>query len=213
MDSEFFTWVPLPQLPKVPQHFLDRMKEIAVPMDPADAADESLVKADVFSFEYRNRDIIFNGVKQKTRVQERIMVGPDWVEWVRNNVISNFYGTSVRVSGGPEGATVHGAHTDGRACRLYYLVATGGDNVVTSYYQAPNSPALYAINHPKVVGYDNMDELTVISSTAFPVGQWILHNGWVLHGVQGITGRRINIDVSINEEEAQRLIKEAREFK
>lgn len=208
MDSEFFTWVLLPHLPQVPEHFLDRMMEIAVPT--SDEVNESLVKAGVFSVEYRNRDIIVNGVKQKTRVQERIPVGADWEEWVRTNITPNFWETSVRVSGGPKGATVHGAHTDGRVCRLYYLVATGGDNVVTNYYQAPNSPSLYAIDHPKVVGYDNMDELKVISSISFPVGQWVLHNGWVLHGVHGITGRRVNIDISIDAKQAQMFINQAK---
>lgn len=210
MDEEYFTWVALPHLPKVPQHFLDRMMEIAIPTQ--DGQTESLVQQGTFSYEYRNRDITYKGKKQKTRVQERLWVGEDWEEWVRTNIITDFWETSVRVSGGPVDVTVHGAHTDGRVCRLYYLVSTGGDNVITNYYRAPNSPVMYAVNHPKVVGYDNMDELEVISSTSFPLGSWILHNGYVLHGVENITGRRVNIDVSIKLNQAMELIEQTKNY-
>lgn len=210
MEPIGIIWTALPQLPKVPEYFVKKMLDMA--FITSDEHNESLVKSNVFSVEYRNRDITFNGIKQKTRVQERILVGIEWEEWVKNNIASPIWETSIRVSGGPNGATVHGAHTDGQVYRLYYLLSTGGDNVVTRYYQAPNSPVLYALNHPKVIGYDNMDELTEIDNAVFPLGSWVFHNGWVLHGVTGITGHRVNINVTLTQEQVQLLIDQSKQL-
>jgi hypothetical protein len=195
LKPRFFTWIPLPALPQVPEHFIQRLLNLAVPH--ANPEEESLVKRGSFSLEYKNRLVKKDNVLQPTRAQERFEMGEDWADWVRTNIIPTFADTDGRLSVGVEGATLHGAHTDGPLYRLFYLVSDGGELVETAYYQSPTDPVLYACKSNKVEGYDDMDLLTEIDRTKFPVNGWVLHNGYVLHAVHNITGNRVNLNVTI----------------
>lgn len=193
-----FTWLPLPHLPQVPEHFIEQIKALAKPAE--DPTQESLVSSGIVDLAYKNRTVLKDGVEHKSRIQERFFISEEWESWVKENIIAEFSETSGRINVGEPGSTLHGAHTDGPIYRLFYLVTSGGDCVETVYYLDPAQPILHATTAPRVTGHYNMDELIEIDRTQFPVGQWILHNGYVLHGVENITGTRININVTIRPE-------------
>jgi hypothetical protein len=193
-----FTWLPLPHLPTVPDHFVEHVINSATPAE--DPTQESLVTSGLVDLAYKNRTVLKDGIEHKSRVQERFFLGNKWEDWVRQNIIPTFSETSGRINVGEPGSTLHGAHTDGPIYRLFYLIMPGGDCVETVYYLDPAMPILHATSTPRVTGHYNMDELIEIDRTQFPVGQWILHNGYVLHGVENITGTRININVTIRPE-------------
>ena len=257
-----FTWLPLPHLPRVPDHFvkhiferaqatkqlhdllgdnvwfdqlndlfqldttadarqfvLDHIKKLKHKKDSQivadatqsiqDPAHESLDDSDVVNLsdfppdnwrDYKDRTVLKNGIEHKSRTQERFFLGEEWEDWVRQNIIPTFSDTGGRVNVGESGNTLHGAHTDGPIYRLYYLLSSGGDHVETVYYMDPKMPILHATKIAQLTGHYNMDELIEIDRVRFPVGQWILHNGYVLHGVENICSTRINVTVNIRPE-------------
>ena len=63
MSARIFTWLPLPHLPQVPKHFVDRILELAVPTtDPEGCL---LQKRGTITAEFKHRPIdqwiLFNG--------------------------------------------------------------------------------------------------------------------------------------------------------
>ena len=70
----------------------------------------------------------------------------------------------------------------------------------------PGEPIIFdadSWNKPYPYSYDNVDELTVIDRAYFPMNTWILFNGYILHGVNNITGTRINFNISVKPENTQ----------
>jgi hypothetical protein len=194
-----FTWIPLPHLPHPPEHFIERAFSINYSSPETDL----LAQINPGHNEYKHRDIVYQGQVHKSRCQEAQEMGPDWHQWVQENITAKYIATAARINATPPddpGATVHGPHVDGRLVRLYYLLDRGGEDCVTEFYVEPNKPfnqeGFYLNNH-----YDNIDELIVIDRAKFPLRQWILINGCILHGLTGITGPRLNLVITIRPED------------
>lgn len=198
MSPHVFTWLPLSNLPMVPEHFVQRCQQLAEPC--RDPQGDLLQQRGIVTPEFKHRIIVKNNQQYRSRCQEAFDLGPDWHQWVKDNIIQDFLETSGRLNVGIEGSTMHGAHCDGDLYRLYYLIDRGGDQAETVFYLRPGHNILYALDTPGYKAHDNMDELIEIERAQFPIRTWILFNGRVLHGVENVTKSRININISVRPE-------------
>jgi len=201
-----FTWLPLPDLPHPPEHFIQRAYELQEKGSQG-LLEDVILKAGYITKEHRNRTIVKNGKEQKGQHQVGFAMGADWEQWVRENITEYFYDTHVRTTGSPDpnNATELGPHTDGTKLRLFYLIERGSDETSTSFYVKPGWPMV--IDHRKVQKdstttphVDNVDKDVVeIDRAFFPIRQWVLLNSWVLHGVNNIPAvfKRLNFQIAI----------------
>ena len=193
-----FTYIPLPHLPQIPEKFI---KQGMALIESGTAIDQNLHNKElhVNTPEYLTRKIIKNGVEMPTRGQASYFLGEEWESWVRENIHPRSFDTGIRLSIGT--STQHGAHVDNPGkLRFYYLVERGGEEATTIWYMKPGAPIVYngdTENRNCPYTENNMDELIEIDRTQFPIGQWVLFNGYVLHGVENVTGRRVNFNVSV----------------
>jgi hypothetical protein len=198
-----FTWFPLPNLPQPPEHFIQRARDLAY----VDHNEDLLNKMYPGHKHYKHRIITYKGKQYKSRCQHAKDMGPDWEQWVKENICADIYNTSARMNITDEGddSPVHGPHVDGRFVRIFYLIDQGHDNAKTEFYLEPGKDIIRPVedlpNDLSFGYYNNIDELTVIDRAQFPVGQWIIVNGCVLHGVVDVNGPgRLNLVVSVRPE-------------
>lgn len=214
MLPNVFTWLPIPRLPKVPQHFIDRAYEICRDAEAMTFTDENKMwdLGIVRPSEY-HRTLIKNGVEMPTRIQRTYFMGEEWEQWVRENIFPTFVETSVRPNlpgpGSHVETTQHGPHCDNPGkCRLYYLVDRGGEDAETVFYYKPGTNILvydvdkhYEENNGAPITENNIDLLEEVDRVRFPLNEWVLLNGYILHGIDNVTGMRINFNVSIRPED------------
>jgi len=193
-----FTWLPMPHLPQVPEHF------VQLALEKAAAMEEPNYKSDRYNPKFLARKLTKDGESISSRYQYAITLNDEWEQWVRENIIPEYDNTGIRVSAGPPGANTHGAHVDSQhnpphpTYKLYYLLTPGGNDVTTSFYQEHGE----SIERPSAWGNptkcDDYSRLTLLESVKLPVGQWVLLNTGILHGVENITGERINLAVVLS---------------
>ena len=195
----FFTWLPLPHLPSVPDNFVQKALEFASTADVEYS--ENLLSKGVTSISYQTRMLRRRGESIKTRYHQAYDLGDDWTQWVKDNVFPRFYDTTVRINVGE--SDTFGAHVDhpGRI-RLFYLIDSGGDEAETVFYHHKDNNFLYDADtnfqlNNQNIRHDNIDELTVIERIKFPLFKWVLFNGYVMHGVENIQRPRINLTVDL----------------
>lgn len=116
-------------------------------------------------------------------------------QWFLDNIVHEyvFVGSGVSiVDGGP----YHRVHTDiTRVYTLNYLFETGGTDVITSFYQEKDQsvirePGLYI---------DDTTDLELIESFKLETGRWHVLNTRILHGVTGLVGPRIGIQIGLRD--------------
>jgi hypothetical protein len=196
-----FTCIPLPTLPQVPQHFVDHVLNVG----HNNLLDEDNIMPAGKSSLYRDRDVILNGVAQKSKVTARYALGDEWELWVKQNIIDNYYDTSARITVRNQ-YSVTGPHVDypGKI-RLFYLVDSGGPDVETVWYMRPGEPVLFdtetwGSEHGYPYCDNNIDKLLVIDRKQIPLNTWVAFNGYIRHAVLNQTGCRIFFDISMRPE-------------
>jgi len=185
-----FTWLPMSHLPTPPCEFVDLAIELArqdVPNTAINQLDPKFLK----------RQIVKDGKVSNSRIQQGYELGADWETWVRNNIMETFVSTGGRYSAG-DNTTIHGAHVDSRynnvpVYKLYYLVDRGGEDATTYFFQQKGHP-VEREGHPTSITYcDDYLQLDTIDQVQFPLNQWVLLNTNILHGVEDVTGSRVNL--------------------
>lgn len=208
MLPNLFTWLPLPHLPQVPEHFVQRALDIAKDAESKTWTDDNKIfSLGIARPEDYKRKLIQNGEEINTRIQRVFFMGEDWEQWVRENIFPRFTETSVRPSLGD--SRTHGPHCDNPGkIRLYYLLDRGGEDAETVFYHKPGTGNAvwdvdkhYEENNKAPILCNNIDELEVIDRVKFPLHQWVLFNGYVLHGVNNVDHMRVNLNVSIRPED------------
>jgi hypothetical protein len=191
-----FTYIPLPLMPKVPQRFVDlALKTVEEKYDTDESA---LGWTYNYDPSYTERKINIDGEEFGSNVQRAYTLGADWEKWVKENIVTEFFDrAAVRVAHG--GHQYTGAHIDppGPKWKLYYLLQTGGDNVTTSWYKEKDQPLVRFSGTDNVICVSDYSKLELIDRTILPLNQWVLLNTNILHGVENITGRRINISITL----------------
>ena len=195
MKPPLFTWIPLPHLPQVPDHFVQQgLDKIHNPVE-----ENQNFSLKITTQEYMDRMIIQNGREIHSKCQVNFNMGTAWENWVKQNIFPKFDDTGIRVSVGD--STTAGPHVDNPGkIRFFYLLDRGGDDAETVWYQQPGEPTVFdadSWNKDYPYSYDNIDELTVIETAKFPLNTWILFNGYILHGVNNVVGTRVNFNVSV----------------
>lgn len=194
--------MPLPHLPAPPQQFIDQAYTI---IKTKNLSQDNNTFGRNYDQTYLDRVLIKNGQTTTSRVQHGYDMGAEWESWVRQNIVNNYIETSLRVSLGKNQTVTHGPHCDNPdKWKLYFLLDRGldGDDAVTSFYKHPDHPVeirgnSYERGHFYV---DNIDILTPLLRVKFPLRQWIILNGLVLHGVDNVGINRANLQVSIEPE-------------
>lgn len=197
-----FTWLPMLAIPPVPQHFVDRALDIV--HSPDFQSEISIhYNQSSNSHTFEERKLLKDGKEINTLCLRGKRLGDDWEQWVRENVISNFVNTGVRITLG-EDTTVHGAHADQWAgepprptYKLYYLIDNGGDNVETIFYREKNQPLERESTKQHPVAIYDYSSLEEVERFKIPLNQWILLNTNVIHGVENITGPRTHLTIIV----------------
>jgi hypothetical protein len=191
--------MPLPDLPHPPQQFIDRAYDI---IREVDLAHDNNTFGRNYDQTYLDRIITKGNVKTNSRVQHGYPMGEDWEHWVKENIISDYIETSLRVSLSKNQTVTHGPHCDNPdKWKLYYLVdqGTDGEDAVTSFYHEPGKPVEITGNSYETGHYytNDVDQLNPLLRVKFPLRQWIVLNGLILHGVDNVGVNRTNLQISI----------------
>jgi hypothetical protein len=106
--------------------------------------------------------------------------------------------------------STHIVHSDiKRLYSLMYMIDTGGDNVITSWYQEKGKPRFRSKETGEYqsdsgfVGYDNLE---LLDSKIFEKNKWYLMATDILHDVGNITGFRQSIGISVGLNNALKLL-------
>lgn len=184
-----FTWLPMNHLPQPPAKFIQQAHAIAHQHNLPDAV------AFMSTPDHRTRSVVKDHTVKQSRCQQSRIMGEDWADWVRTNIVKDFIETGVRVS--LPVSDTHGAHTDPlRKWKLYYLLERGGDSAVTKFYREPGYPIVRDQSDEHVI-CNNLDVLEEIDCVQWPLNQWVLLNTMVIHSVENVPNLRYNLTVSI----------------
>ena len=199
-----FTWLPLANLPQVPQHFVNRALDIAKNPNKTNEISNHYNNPNQ---DYERRKLVRDGKFMNTRSLQGFSLGEDWEQWVRQNIVRRYHNTGLRVSVG-KNTTTHGAHTDVIKIptpkvywKLYYLIDQGGNDTETVFYREIGMPIVRDDPTKYTITVDNFDQLEELERIRIPLHQWILLNTSVLHGVENITGARTNLTVMVELED------------
>ncbi len=183
-----FTYLAQPQLSSVPQHFVDRAFQL-VNQPPVE---DSAISRSMYTPEWKDRKVMHEGILKSTRVQKVFELGPDWDQWIRENITTVWHESGVRLSDAD--TDLHAAHTDyNPLIKLYYPLERGGEHAVTRWYQEPGKP----IQRDPRTSISDMNTVDVIDEVQFEIGRWYLFNTQILHGVEKLQGRRISIQIAM----------------
>jgi hypothetical protein len=123
---------------------------------------------------------------------------PETLEtWIRQNVSNRFDMLGFQIhDAAVRDSNHHLPHTDKypRKWVLNYVIETGGDNAVTSFYQEQGHPAI----REHLTRPGRREDLEVLASERIEPCRWIMLSGVVIHDVTGITGRRMSITMGID---------------
>ena len=120
---------------------------------------------------------------------------------VSNNVIESE--SNARVSIQTQSTGIHAVHTDfGRTYALNYIIDTGGDNVITSWYKQKGHPIIRSEKKERYqtdtesISYRDLEKLDYVKCQC---NRWYLIQVNVLHDVQNITSLRKSLTINVSD--------------
>ena len=124
------------------------------------------------------------------------------IDWLLKNVPGI---NQDQIKGQIQSSGTHIVHSDiRRFAALNYIVDTGGENVITSWYQEKNKP----LKRNKTISKQQSDEgfvdynnLEILDSVKFEKNKWYLIDVSVLHDVDNIETFRKSITISIRKKD------------
>jgi len=135
----------------------------------------------------------WRGYTGSAAVDVRIKFNDAYVQWVQDNITSEFSDVSLNyVTGtGTSFATV--PHRDvTRDFVIGWNVDTGGPNAKLNFWQETGHPL---VREPKSACGD-LSKLTLIDSVLGPKDCWYLLNAQILHNTDYLERKRINLQIS-----------------
>ena len=185
----------MPHLPKVPEHF------VKMALAKAHAMDGPNYNLDRYNSSYLDRQLIRDGKTIGSRYQYAMTMDTEWEAWVDQNIMQDYHNTGVRVSVGRPGDSYHGAHVDSQhdptqpTYKLYYLLDRGGDAAETCFYWEKGQPIERSSLWGNPTKCDDYSKLEIMERVRLPMQEWVLLNTGILHGVENVTGSRVNLTV------------------
>ena len=185
----------MPHLPRVPEHF------VQIALSKAKAMDDGNYNQDRYNAAYLGRRLMRDGQMIGSRYQYAMAMDQEWNSWVDQHIMQGYHNTGLRVSVGQPGDSYHGAHVDSQhdpeqpTYKLYYLLDRGGEDAVTCFYWEEAQPIERSSAWGDPTRCDDYARLKVMERVRFPMQEWILLNTSILHGVENVTGSRVNLTV------------------
>jgi hypothetical protein len=122
----------------------------------------------------------------------RIRKGPeDVIKWVQENITKNF--VHIGSTESDPDRTVCGPHVDlSRSYTAIYPIRTGGEKVYTVFYRLKSLEN--PLNRQHYLDYNELEE---IDRVMIPEETWCVLNSKCIHAVEGITGRRLTLQIGL----------------
>ena len=116
--------------------------------------------------------------------------------WIRKNVTDEYTNIGLQVQNASKRPGDHLPHTDwaDRRSVINWLIDTGGENVITSFYQEDGE----TLQRAPETRVNDASRLKIIESHQIQTHNWAWLDTSVIHGVTGITGCRISISIGFN---------------
>lgn len=177
-----------------------------------DALKERLVHLATESSVVKGQFMVGEGVFESRAISEDVR------DWVVENIIKDApadvfftYGGGLQtIRDGNFGPHIDPTTPSGktRYWNLMYVIATGGDKVMTSFYETPRDFTEQCIkNQFFKIKQENVVLLKKIEEVEFKLNTWNLMNNQIIHSVEGITGVRAGLTIGICTKEIPEFLK------
>jgi hypothetical protein len=186
-----FTYKILPNLPTIPDKYQSYMWDLYA--NPGTNHNQYVTPT------YAGRPLLVDGkVVTSTQSSRHEITDVDFVEWLRENIVPSWIKCGLSITKTNSELSVHGVHTDHtRPYILIYLLDTGGDDAVVSWYQEQGKPVFRGHDLGQTI-YD-YSTISVVDQLKLPTHTWALYEVRVLHGVENIARDRVSIQLSLSE--------------
>lgn len=175
-------------LPDPPQEFID----LALTKDVSRFGPRSTSNVYLGVDPVEQRQVTKNGQLIKTIRNIRFDAPIQFANWIKDNIVSNFFECSIALADGVVGATP--PHTDrARNWSLLYIINAGGPTCRTCFWQEKNHPVL----RPRLTLPSTYDNLDLLVSADLGEKRWALLDTRVLHSVEGMQTPRLTFQISI----------------
>jgi hypothetical protein len=167
-----------------------KYKFLDLPQIPKEIID-TIVPGEVI-MEYPARTCTKNNTAFNTSTGIYYQANAELDAWVRANIPGDIDFVGIRYQFGSPIANNQGAHTDAtRDYGILYVVDNAGGHV--EFWQKKDNPLEFD-ERLTIVDYD---ELVSIETVPTPNGSWYLVNGKIIHSVEGITSKRITVQINL----------------
>ena len=183
----------LPDLPHPPSWMVDNIDLRYRPkMEKFKTEDQEFLKIDTLD---QWKDQEYNWIKpMSSNGNLRYRFNQKDEDWVTENITTKFEANN---SGVMFFDTPQLPHTDTtRHYVLLYNIETGGPDATLSFWREKGKD----VNRERNLAVDRGEHLELIKQIHGPENCWYLFNTQVLHSVEGMEGRRTNLQISFNEE-------------
>lgn len=191
----------LPHLPKPPQELVEKIDMVYRPnidfFDPYSIDHLAVNRVEDW------HDQEYNWIKpMASNTNVRYRFNEEYTKWVKDNIIDTFEenNSGVMFFDNPQLP-----HTDTtREYVLLYNIKTGGPDARLCFYQEEGHPVLRerGLAVPR-------DKLVLLDSIIGPVDCWYVLNTQIIHGIENITEKRVNLQVSFRDEVPSQIFNQA----
>jgi hypothetical protein len=195
-------------LPKIPQHFEDRLATLYTEDYKKKSDDSNYLSMHHNNQPFANycgRPVRVGGKTIAATQSARYLLDEDIRTWIKQNIVDSWTACNYAITPANNDCSLHAAHIDNsRAYLLIYLFDNGGDQATACWYQEHGFP----VYRPTDLGYAIKDYSTIslVEKHRPPQRTWFISNVLMLHGVENITRDRTAIHVGLTEENCQGLL-------
>lgn len=132
---------------------------------------------------------------------------PELYAWLKINIVEDVSKIVVQtIRDGNFEPHIDGPSTTGliRYYNLMYILETGGEQVMTQFYHTTNEMIETAKSSDYRITYE---QAQLVESVEFKPNTWNLMYNQNFHSVEGITGKRIGLSISVYTEELPKYLK------
>ena len=131
--------------------------------------------------------------ESKRNIQAKDLKDPVALDWINQNISLDHFNLTITWT--TAGRTESSVHTDtGRKYGLMYVLDTGGDNVVTTFYHQRGKP-LYRDYRT----FTKIEFCDKIAEVKIETRRWIVLNAQIIHCVSNIEHPRVALQFGYND--------------
>jgi len=152
--------------------------------------------------EYSTRQVTHvNGETKTSVVADRYLASDELIAWITANIHSSPKSININITN--RASNTFGPHVDfNRSESFLYVIDTGGENVVTKWWQQNgypiSRPEMQDISNGWATGFNDYSQLTERASICIPPRTWIhFCDTAILHSVENLESSRLAIQIPI----------------